>query len=100
MALVAVPPDDRAGPELVVLADRLVEFPQLGAGLSRGDAFQLLPGRERLPFMTAVAAVLGPAVALGHVRGRQDQAGRLVAHAADAGDVPPGVHRVRGVDAR
>ena len=83
--------DQGAGPGLIVRLDGGLGLGEQGVGLDVAD----------------LLAVLGERVALGiearrltgRVIGTDDQAGVRVTPVADARDVPPGVHRIAGVDA-
>src|SRR5262245_9755147 len=75
VAQLAVALDQGAGAKLVVLADRPVQVAEQDRGLDGLHAPEVLGQGEGALLVAPVAAVLGPAVALGDVRRGQDQAG-------------------------
>ena len=83
--------DQGAGAGLVVGLDRGLRLGQQGLGRDVADRLEVLGQRVGL-------GVQAPRLS-GGVVGPDDQAGQRVAPVADAGDVPPGVGRVGGVDA-
>src|SRR5207245_2117147 len=95
VAELAVAVDRRAGARLVLLLDRRLGLAQKLGRVGRPNLFKRVGPRVGLPFQEVAAAL--DAVAR-HLVAAQDQADRAVAGVADAGDVPPGVGRVAGVN--
>src|SRR5439155_8281144 len=91
VAQLAVAVDQGGGARLVLLLDRGFRHPQEPARRFRVDL--------REPVGRRVGVLVLPRVLPGGVVGADDETGDGVARVADAGNVPPGVGRVRGVDA-